>query len=143
MNPPDPDRHELLHELFENARTACGPTAEQVCRLVRAEHARRARGRRAALATVAVAALATLATLRQRTPPTVMAAALAPAPPALAPAAAAPVAPASFPIEMVDDAGLLDLLKDQPVALASLPNGERRLLLLVQAPPRATARPRP
>ena len=141
MNTPDPDRHDLLHELFESTRAHCGPTAEQVCKLVRGERVRRRR-RGFALATAAVAALAVLATQHQRTPRAAAVAALSPAPPAVVPAAVEPVATASFPIEKVDDAGLLELLKDQPVALATLPNGERRLLLIVQAPARTAARPR-
>ena len=127
MNLPDPDRHELLHDLFENERANCGPTAEQVCRLVRGERARR-RHRGIALATAAVAAMAAFATIHQRTPSTVTVASIPPAPPA--------TAPASFPIERIDDAGLLEMLKDQPVALASLPNGERRLMMIVQVPGR-------
>ena len=127
MKMPDPDRHELLHELFESERGNCGPTAEQVCRLVRGEHARR-RHRGIALATAAVAAMAAFATFHQRTPPAAAVASI-PTPPPTA-------APASFPIERVDDAGLLEMLKDQPVALASLPDGGRRLMLIVQAPRR-------
>ena len=144
MNTPDPDRHHLLHELFESSHAHCGPTAEQVCRLVRGERARRRR-RGLALATAAVvafAAFATFATHHPRTPRTAIVAAISPPPPPVVPAAVEPVATASFPIEKVDDAGLLELLKDQPVALATLPNGERRLLLIVQAPARTAARPR-
>ena len=126
MKTPDPERHELLHELFESTRANCGPTAEQVCRLVRGEHARRRQ--RVVIATAAVAAMAAFATIHQRTPSTVTVASIPPAPPA--------TAPASFPIERIDDAGLLEMLKDQPVALASLPNGERRLMMIVQAPGR-------
>ena len=80
MKTPDPDRDELLRELFENERGNCGPTAEQLCRLVRGEHARR-RQRGIAIATAVVAAMAALVTIHQRKPRSITVARLPPEPP--------------------------------------------------------------
>ncbi len=132
MNVPDPDRHELLRALLESERGDGGPTAEDVSRLV---HEERARRRSAANFTIlAAVAIVALAVFGLRTPRATPIARVA------RDASAFPKSPepalvhGSFVIERVDDAGLLEMLKDKPVALAALPNGERRLMMVVHAP---------
>jgi len=134
MKIPDPDRHEFLHELFESERGDCGPTAEQVSRLVREERERRSRRRGFATAAAVVAVMGAFATFHLRTARMVGIADIPQESPAILNVAESAITPASFPIEKVDDAGLLEMLKDQPVALVALPNGERRLMMIVQAP---------
>ena len=81
-----------------------------------------------------VAVMGTFATFHLRTARRVGIADIPQEPPAILKVTESAITPASFPIEKVDDAGLLEMLKDQPVALAALPNGERRLMMIVQAP---------
>ena len=137
MKTPDPDHHELLRELFESEHGDCGPTAEQVSRLVREERTRRRQRLGVATGTAAVAAIAALVTVHLRSPRTIAIADIPQEPPAILDVTESAITPASFVIEKIDDAGLLEMLKDQPVALASLPNGGRRLMMIVQAPPLA------
>lgn len=119
---PNPDRDELLHELLDES-PARGPSADAVLNLVRAEQARRRQHRTLAGALAGLAVLGLSATLLLTSKPVPqLAQHVAPVP---------PVEP--FPVKLVNDDEFLNLLaqQDQPVALVKLPNGERRLLMVV------------
>lgn len=120
---PNPDHDELLHELLDES-PARGPSADAVLNLVRAEKSRRRRHRTVATGVVGIAALALSATLLLNpSQPEQVAQHVAPTPPA-----------EPFAVKRVTDEEFLELLaqQDQPVALAKLPNGERRLLMVSQ-----------
>lgn len=116
--PPDPD--ELFDDLLEES-PARGPSAEAVLRLVRADRARRRHRRALAGAFAGLLLLgAALWPGGRPTPPLAQQAATVP-----------PAEP--FAVKRVTDQEFLELLaqQDQPVALMKLPNGERRLLMVV------------
>lgn len=119
---PAPEHDELLHELLDES-PARGPSADAVLGLVRAERARRRRRRALAGGAAGLALLGVSAALWFKTgPPSRLAQHVAPMPPA-----------EPFAVKRVTDQEFLDLLaqQDQPVALMKLPNGERRLLMVV------------
>jgi len=119
---PDPDHAELLHELLDES-AASGPSANAVLNLVRAEKARRRQRRTLAGAVAGLAVLGLSAVLLLTNDP---------APQLAQQIATAPTAE-PFAVKRVDDEEFLKLLaqQDQPVALVKLPNGERRLLMVV------------
>lgn len=130
MKFPEFDRDQFLRELFESEDVHCGPTAEEVSRLVR--HDRERRHQR--LAGIGAAAVIGLILALQLWTPRVVPMAEVPQQFPIVSIAEPEIRQASFAVEKVDDAGLLEMLKDEPVALASLPNGERRLMMIVRAP---------
>lgn len=122
---PNPDREELLHELLDES-SARGPSTDAVLSLVRAEKARRRLRRTLAGAVAGFAVLGLGAALLHTSGPAPQLAQQAvPAPPA-----------EPFAVKRVNDEEFLKLLaqQDQPVALVKLPNGERRLLMVVHQP---------
>ena len=128
---PNPDHEELLHELLDES-PARGPSAEAVLHLVRAEKSRRRQRRTVAGAVAGLAVLGLCAALLLTSEPAPqLAQHVAPAPPA-----------EPFTVKRVTDEEFLELLaqQDQPVALVKLPNGERRLLMVVH-PVEAAATP--
>lgn len=119
---PKPDPEKLLDELLEES-AACGPSADAVLNLVRAEKARRRRHRPLIGAVTGFALLGLGAVLILTNDPAPrLARQAAPAPPA-----------EPFAVKRVSDEEFLELLaqQDQPVALVKLPNGERRVLMVV------------
>lgn len=119
---PNPDHEELLHELLDES-PARGPSADVVLNLVRVEKSRRRQRRTLAGAIATFAVLAPSAALWLTSEPaSQFAQQAAPAPPA-----------EPFAVKRVNDEEFLKLLaqQDQPVALVKLPNGERRLLMVV------------
>lgn len=119
---PNPNHEELLHELLDES-PARGPSADAVLDLVRAEktHRRQRRVLAGKVAGLAVLALSTKLLLTSDPAPQ-LAQQVAPAPPA-----------EPFAVKRVNDEEFLNLLaqQDQPVALVKLPNGERRLLMVM------------
>ncbi len=83
------------------------------------------------MATAVSAIFAMLITVHQRTPTAPTVADIPGVPTPIVSAADHASARESFPVEIIDDRRLLEMLQDQPVALASLPNGERRLMMIV------------
>lgn len=119
---PNPDHEELLHELLDES-SARGPSADAVLHLVRAEKSRRRQRRTVAGAVAGLAVLGLGAALLLTSKPAPqLAQHVSPAPPA-----------EPFTVKRVTDEEFLELLaqQDQPVALMKLPNGERRLLMVV------------
>ncbi len=119
---PAPERDELLHEVLDEP-PVCGLSAESVLRLLRAEKVRRRRRHALAGGVAGLVLLGVSAALWFKTGP----------PPRLA-QHVAPIPPAEpFAVKRVTDQEFLELLaqQDQPVALMKLPNGERRLLMVV------------
>ena len=128
MKIPDSERDQFLRELFENENDGGAPTAEQISRLVRSDRQQRQQ-RRTAL--VAIAAVAVLVALQLRPSREIPLAGNPPVPPPTVSVAEPVIRQASFSVETINDAELLEMLKDQPVALASLPNGDRRLMMII------------
>lgn len=127
---PNPDHEKLLHELLDES-PARGPSADAVLNLVRAEKARRRQHRPldGTIATLAVLVLSAALWLTSE-PASQLAQQAALAPPA-----------EPFAVKRVNDEEFLNLLaqQDQPVALVKLPNGERRLLMVVHQADAATS----
>lgn len=132
MNHPDSDRDQFLRELFESEHGGCETTAEQVSRLVRREREKRQQRVTMVVAFIAIFAFATIHFRTSKTPQFAGVPNPLPPPETISEPG---MKPASFTVEQVDDEGLLEMLKDQPVALASLPNGERRLMMIVRQVP--------
>jgi hypothetical protein len=114
MNHDDSHR-ELLDDLYPAA--GVGPDSDIVLGMVRAHHAARRRRRSAGILGLLVTVGAVAFLLRGTTPP---------APPLL-------VAKSPPPIRHLNDDELLDMFPGQPAAIATLPDGTQRLLLVVRA----------
>jgi hypothetical protein len=110
------DSHrELLEDLYRAPGT--GPDCNAVLDMVRAHRAGRRRRRSAAVLGLLVTLAAAGFFLRDTTPP---------APPLLA-------AKPPPQLRHLNDDELLDLFAGQPAAIATLPDGTQRLLLVVKA----------
>jgi hypothetical protein len=109
------DSHrEILDDLY--GATGSGPGCDTVLGMVRAHRASRRRRRTAAAAALVVALATAVFLLRER-----------PSPPRAQPIATTP------PMHQIDDEELLDMV-DGPAAIATMPDGSKRLLVIVKAP---------
>lgn len=137
MNKIDPEKEELLDGLLTDAERTAAPGIDQVLAGVRRE--RHARSSRRVLAgTLAVMLLLGLLVLRH--PEEDFQPVVAVVPKAPAPAVVEQVAlnvpeekseTASLKIERIDDQQLMEMLADMPVALVKYPDGNRRLMMVV------------
>ena len=110
------DSHrEILDDLY--GAPDSGPGCDAVLGMVRAHHAARRRRRTAASALIVVAIAVAVFFLRER-----------PSAPK-----AQPIAKAA-PMHQIDDEELLDMMDGQPAAIATMPDGSKRLLVIVKAP---------
>jgi hypothetical protein len=110
------DSHrELLEDLYRAPGT--GPDCNAVLDMVRAHHTARRRRHNAAVLGLLIALGAAAFFLRDTTPQ---------APPLLA-------AKSPPPMRQLNDDELLDMFPGQPAAIATLPDGTQRLLLVVKA----------
>lgn len=143
MNTPDPDPRVVMESLIEEIEREAAPSFATVREGLRRVKRQRRRNRWFGLASVAVVGCVLFIALR---PPVVVQPvetnaniplAVAVTRDAPAPVASPDAGPseAEWRIERVDDQQLLELLGDAPVALASYPDGQRRLMLLVDVSP--------
>ena len=127
MNPVNPQRRELLDELFSESNSL---RLDGVLAAIHREKLRRASRQRALTLAASVAVLVAVAMvgsrLRERAPhaQTTERMGIERRTPALA--------EMPFAVERLDDEGLLDLLDQTPAALVHWPNGKRDLMVLVQ-----------
>src|SRR5687767_5291395 len=137
MNLTDPDKRELLDELFaEGEPSSCCSDAEDMLMLIQSE--KRARSQRYRLVgTASFLGLLALAfaffAVREPASNPLADAALGRTP--AASLRAAPSAAEQLPIERLDDEALLKLLDTTPSALVQWPDGRRSLMVLVKAAP--------
>lgn len=131
MNPTNPNRHDLLEDLFSESNSL---TLNKLLTAIRREKLRRAyRQRTLALGTTFVMLFAVGLFLSRLPLPTPF---LKPADmTAMKSTAPAGLAPEPFRVERVDDEGLLNLLGHTPAAMVHWPDGKRALMLLVQTAP--------
>ena len=140
MKHTERNHNETLENLVADGERSCAPSVDAVLDLVRQEKAARSRRRIAAAASVFALAVATITVSRlNRTdaPGTIAQAPpveTVPAPPILA--APPPVAKTDsdereWKVERINDQQLLEMLDDQPVALVEYPDGNRRLIMMV------------
>lgn len=134
MKTPQQNRTDLLDDLLNEDSGAEIPDQENIIALVRREKVARKRRRSLAAALACAGVImagAFLATPFDRAPAGYHALS--------GDATSGEVAqndePRDIRIERINDEQLLALLDDQPAALVQFPNGERRLLIIVQARP--------
>lgn len=108
----DDSQREILDDLY--AAPGCGPSCDDVLEMVRTHRRNKRRLRAAVVMTLAVAIFAVVTTFQKQPQPV----------PILAKAEEAK-------LDVIDDDELLDMMNGQPAAIATLPDGSKRLLLLV------------
>ena len=133
---PDSKRMRLLNDVLAREQTGDQPSASSVIELLRREKAMRKR-RRSVVCTAALTGLMiTAMTLARHAGPSSRGQASH-----LSSGSFPPVrseaAPPEIEIEQIGDEQLLELLADQPVALVQLPDGARRLMLVIGSRPGA------
>ena len=129
MKTPDPQRQESLSNLLADTFESGGPAIESILERIHAEKIRRESQRRIGFAVGSlVLIVVAIGSGLLRGPGTIEERkdiALVPEPSLRADAS-------GIFFEHVDDEGLLDILAGQPLALVRLPEGQRRLMMLVR-----------